>query len=113
MKWVYSIKYKLQAALVLTVIVFFVFAKNIVDRRNITDLGKDFISFHDDRLVVESYVFEITEHLFLMKLAMNQPSFESNLLEKIWKHTVKLFLILLRILKAPTLPWMRRATWLN
>ncbi|HLW19616.1 MAG TPA: hypothetical protein VKX33_04800 [Cyclobacteriaceae bacterium] len=53
-----------------------------MDRRNITDLGKDFISFHDDRLVVESYVFEITEHLFLMKLAMNQPSFESNLLEK-------------------------------
>jgi len=81
MKWVYSIKYKLQAALVLTIIVFFVFVKNIVDRRNITELGKDFITFYDDRLVVESYVFEITEHLFLMKLAMNQPAINSNLLE--------------------------------
>ena len=81
MKWVYSIKYKLQAALVLTIIVFFVFAKNIVDRRNITELGRDFISFYDDRLVVESYIFEITEHLFLMKLSVNQPEFESILLE--------------------------------
>jgi hypothetical protein len=82
MKWVYSIKYKLQAALVLTVIVFFVFAKNIVDRRNITELGKDFVSFYDDRLVVESYIFEITEHLFLMKLSVNQPELESNMLEE-------------------------------
>lgn len=82
MKWVYSIKYKLQAALVLTIIVFFVFAKNIVDRRNITDLGRDFISFYDDRLVVESYIFEITEHLFLMKLAINQPDINSNSVEK-------------------------------
>src|SRR5690554_1349296 len=81
MKWVYSIKYKLQAALVLTIIVFFVFAKNIVDRRNINELGRDFISFYDDRLVVESYIFEITEHLFLMKLSINQPEFESELLE--------------------------------
>lgn len=82
MKWVYSIKYKLQAALVLTIIVFFVFAKNIVDRRNITELGRDFISFYDDRLVVESYIFEITEHLFLMKLSVNQPELESRLLGK-------------------------------
>lgn len=81
MKWVYSIRYKLQAALILTVIVFVVFAKNIVDRRNFTHLGKDFISFYDDRLVVESYIFEITEHLFLMKLSVNQPQLESNLLE--------------------------------
>ncbi len=81
MKWVYSIKYKLQAALVLTIIVFFVFAKNIADRRNITDLGRDFISFYDDRLVVESYIFEITEHLFLMKLSINQPDFKSTLLD--------------------------------
>lgn len=82
MKWVYSIKYKLQAALVLTIIVFFVFAKNIGDRRNINELGRDFISFYDDRLVVESYIFEITEHLFLMKLAINKPDFKSNLLEE-------------------------------
>lgn len=82
MKWVYSIKYKLQAALVLTIIVFFVFAKNIVDRRNITELGRDFVSFYDDRLVVESYIFEITQHLFLMKLSVNQPELESSILEK-------------------------------
>lgn len=82
MKWVYSIKYKLQAALVLTIIVFFVFAKNIVDRRNITELGKDFVSFYDDRLVVESYIFEITEHLFLIKLSVNQPELESKMLGK-------------------------------
>lgn len=82
MKWVYTIKYKLQAALVLTIIVFFVFAKNIVDRRNITELGRDFASFYDDRLVVESYIFEITEHLFLIKLSVNHPEFESDLLEK-------------------------------
>ena len=52
MKWVYAIKYKLQAALILTIIVFLVFVKNILDKRNMTELGKDFISFYDDRLVV-------------------------------------------------------------
>lgn len=82
MKWIYSIKYKLQAALVLTVIVFVVFAKNIIDRWNITELGRDFISFYDDRLVVESYIFEITEHLFLMKLSINKPDFQSDMLKE-------------------------------
>jgi hypothetical protein len=92
MKWVYSIKYKLKAALVLTIIVFFVFAKNIVDRRNITEMGKDFVSFYDDRLVVESYIFEITEHLFLMKLSVNQPELESNMLgEDIEAHRTAIF----------------------
>lgn|SRR5690606_4290524 len=95
MKWVYSIKYKVQAALILTIIVFFVFAKNIVDRRNITEMGKDFVSFYDDRLVVESYIFEITEHLFLMKLSVNQPELESNMLEKdIEAHRTAIFNII-------------------
>lgn len=82
MKWVYSLKYKLQAALVLTVIVLVVFVKNIIDKQHITELGKDFVSFYEDRLVVESYIFEITEHFFLMKLAVNQPGLKSNLSEK-------------------------------
>src|SRR5690606_1345607 len=95
MKWVYSIKYKVQAALILTIIVFFVFAKNIVDRRNVTEMGKDFVSFYDDRLVVESYIFEITEHLFLMKLSVNQPELESNMLEKdIEAHRTAIFNII-------------------
>ena len=82
MKWVYAIKYKLQAALVLTIIVFLVFAKNIMDKRNMTELGKDFISFYEDRLVVESYIFRITEQLFLMKLSVNNPIEDKELLEK-------------------------------
>lgn len=76
----------------MTIIVFFVFAKNIVDRRNITELGKDFVSFYDDRLVVESYIFEITEHLFLIKLSVNRHELESNMLGKdIENHRAAIF----------------------
>lgn len=82
MKWVYAIKYKLQAAAVLTVIVFIVFAKSIIDKRNMTELGRDFISFYDDRLVVESYIFEITEQLFLMKLLVTNPILDEDQLRK-------------------------------
>ena len=58
-------------------------------------MGKDFVSFYDDRLVVESYIFEITEHLFLMKLSVNQPELESNMLEKdIEAHRTAIFNII-------------------
>ncbi len=82
MKWVYAIKYKLQAASILTVIVFLVFAKNIIDKRNMAELGRDVISFYDDRHVVESYIFEITEQLFLMKLSVINPGLDRDQLKE-------------------------------
>jgi hypothetical protein len=55
-----------------------IFGKNILERRNFNELGNSFVSFYEDRLVVESYIFSISEELFRIKLLVNHCAFESD-----------------------------------
>lgn len=55
-----------------------IFGKNILERKNFNELGNSFVSFYDDRLVVESYIFSISEELFRIKLLVNHCAFESD-----------------------------------
>ncbi|EMS34152.1 hypothetical protein C943_03969 [Mariniradius saccharolyticus AK6] len=71
-------KRKLKVATILTVLIIMIFGKNILERRNFNDLGNSFVSFYDDRLVVESYIFSISEELFRIKLLVNHCAFESD-----------------------------------
>ncbi|WP_373493861.1 hypothetical protein [Aquiflexum sp.] len=69
---------KLKVAIILTVIIVMIFGKNILERKNFNELGDTFISFYEDRLVVESYIFSISEKLFRIKLLVNHCEFESD-----------------------------------
>ncbi|WP_373521989.1 MCP four helix bundle domain-containing protein [Aquiflexum sp.] len=69
---------KLKVAIVLTIIIVMIFGKNILERKNFNELGDTFISFYEDRLVVESYIFSISEKLFRIKLLVNHCEFESD-----------------------------------
>jgi hypothetical protein len=69
---------KLKVAIILTVLIIMIFGKNILERRNFNELGNSFITFYDDRLVVESYIFSISEKLFRIKLLVNHCEFESD-----------------------------------
>lgn len=69
---------KLKVAIILTVLIVMIFGKNILERRNFTQLGNSFVSFYEDRLVVESYIFSISEKLFRIKLLVNHCQFESD-----------------------------------
>jgi hypothetical protein len=69
---------KLKVAIILTVLIVMIFGKNILERRNFNELGNSFVSFYEDRLVVESYIFSISEKLFRIKLLVNHCQFESD-----------------------------------
>ncbi|MGY6744678.1 MAG: hypothetical protein ACXIUQ_18195 [Cecembia sp.] len=69
---------KLKIALILTFLIFLIFGKNLLERKNFNELGDSFISFYEDRLVVESYIFSISEKLFRIKLLVNHCDFETD-----------------------------------
>jgi hypothetical protein len=71
-------KRKLKVAIILTVLIIMIFGKNILERRNFNELGNSFVTFYEDRLVVESYIFSISEKLFRIKLLVNHCQFESD-----------------------------------
>ncbi len=69
---------KLKVAIILTFIIVLIFGKNILERKNFNELGETFVSVYEDRLVVESYIFNISEKLFRIKLLVNHCAFESD-----------------------------------
>lgn len=69
---------KVKVAVVLTFLIVVIFGKNLFERKNFNELGDSFISFYEDRLVVESYIFSISEKLFRIKLLINHCEFESD-----------------------------------
>jgi hypothetical protein len=69
---------KIKIAIVLTFLIAMIFGKNLLERRNFNELGDGFISFYEDRLMVESYIFSISEKLFRIKLLVNHCEFESD-----------------------------------
>jgi hypothetical protein len=69
---------KLKVAIILTIIIVMIFGKNVLERKNFNELGDTFVSFYEDRLMVESYIFSISEKLFRIKLLVNHCEFESD-----------------------------------
>lgn len=84
---------KIKIAIVLTALIVMIFGKNILERQNFNQLGDSFISFYEDRLVVESYIFSISEKLFRIKLLVNHCELESDytsVIEEIQDHETKI-----------------------
>lgn len=71
MKWAYSIEQKMKAAMVLTVIFVFLFIKNVSDKRHFNELGDSFSAVYKDRLMAESYIYEMSNHLSRKKLLID------------------------------------------
>ncbi|MEX0882885.1 MAG: MCP four helix bundle domain-containing protein [Cyclobacteriaceae bacterium] len=71
------LSFRIKIAIALSLILFLIFAKSLVDKSNVDELEASFISVYEDRLVVQDYIFNITELLFRMKLLVaNTASFE-------------------------------------
>lgn len=68
MKWAYSLRNKSKIALCAAVILILIFAKNWIDKKNVNTLNSSFTSVFDDRLVVESYIFQLSDHLYQKKI---------------------------------------------
>ncbi len=79
MKWIYSIQQKAQVAFLLAIVLLGVFMKNVIDRNNVSELGDSFSSVFEDRLLVESYIYKLSDHLYQKQLLIDQCSGQGNM----------------------------------
>lgn len=63
MKWTYSIKNKITAAVLLATVMIVTLANNLVERSHFKQLDTSFASMYEDRMLVESYIFKLYENL--------------------------------------------------
>lgn len=59
MNWAHTIKHKITAAIALFTVCAVVVGSNLLERNQICELKKSFSSIYQDRLVVESYIFDL------------------------------------------------------
>ncbi|MCB0688506.1 MAG: MCP four helix bundle domain-containing protein [Saprospiraceae bacterium] len=64
MKWAYAIKSKMKVSVLLAVVMIIVMINNLVERKQIKSLKNDFKEIYQDRLLVESYIFQLYDHLY-------------------------------------------------
>lgn len=74
MQWAYRIRRKISAALLLAAIFVLFLVKNMVESRYVNELGDAFASVYEDRLVVESYIFRLSDNLFRKKIVIDTLS---------------------------------------
>ncbi len=63
MKWTYFLRQKLKIGLALAIVLGLVVLTNIVDRNYFTRLQESFTSVYKDRLIVEGYILQLSNHL--------------------------------------------------
>lgn len=61
-------------AFLLAIILLGVFMKNVIDRNNVSELGDSFSSVYEDRLVVESYIYKLSDHLHQKQMLIDDCS---------------------------------------
>jgi hypothetical protein len=71
-KWPFSAKQKLKAAGLLTAAVLLVLGINLLSRKSLSELDHSLDSMYQDRLLPSTYVFELTNLLYLKRLALEK-----------------------------------------
>ena len=74
MKWAYSIQQKFKAAALLAIVFVLVLISNLSGRYQMHKLSDSFSSVYEDRLVVESYIYKLSEHLYQKKMMLDNCS---------------------------------------
>lgn len=98
MKWTYNTSKRSKAALLLGIFFVLILVKNMINSSNINELGDSFSSVYEDRLMAESYIYELSDHLYQKKIMLdNCTSNEhlTNVKEKIGMHNAAIAAILL------------------
>lgn len=80
MNWIYNIKSKMTAALLLFTVLGVVIVINFSDRSNSTKINKAISSIYEDRLVVGNYIFQDAQYFQKITHIVENPSY--NISEK-------------------------------
>lgn len=68
MKQFFQLQYKTRIALSLTLLILVILINNIGSRRNLDHANVSVASIYNDRLLVSTYIFELTNHLYEKKI---------------------------------------------
>ena len=74
MKWTYAIRQKTRIATGLAVIFGLMLITNRMDKNYFSELQTSFASVYKDRLLVESYIYQLSGLLHQKKRLMDEPS---------------------------------------
>lgn len=58
------IRKKVRALLIIGILLLLLYGKNLLERQSFRSIGSAFTEVYNDRLVVEGYIFEISDNLF-------------------------------------------------
>lgn len=70
MKWGFVIRQKITLSLILCIIFAVTFVCNMMSKNHVDELGASFSSVYQDRLVVESYIYRLSEIIHQKKIMM-------------------------------------------
>lgn len=79
MNWVFSISRKRKAAIILGIVFLVVLVKNRMDYYDVHKLAKSFATVYEDRLVVESYIYKLSELLYQKKQMLDNCAVSDNI----------------------------------
>ncbi|MEX0966061.1 MAG: MCP four helix bundle domain-containing protein [Bacteroidia bacterium] len=82
MKWIYSRKQKLIIAVTLIVVLAMAVWSNLSERNKLEKLNHSFVSIYEDRLLVESYIYKLSELLHKKEAIINSNSGNSRSTKK-------------------------------
>lgn len=83
MRWTYSLKNKLTASIVLLALCLLVLLSNYLDRLHTENVKNSISTMYEDRLIVEEYIFKMTQNTYQIREALNTATVEND--EKIVK----------------------------
>lgn len=69
-------KRRFQAIVVISVLLLLIYGKNLTERQAFKSISKTFTDVYKDRLVVEGYIFEISDHLFSIQKLIDHCSLD-------------------------------------
>ncbi|KPQ09794.1 MAG: Four helix bundle sensory module for signal transduction [Algoriphagus marincola HL-49] len=80
---------KIQALFIVSLLILLIYVKNLIERQNFKEISSTFTEVYNDRLVVESYIFDISESLFKIQKLIDHCDIDfdySSVLDEIEKE---------------------------
>lgn len=74
MKWTYIVQQKTRAAIVLAVVFGLMLITNRLDKSSFSELQTSFASVYQDRLLAESYIYQLSGLLYQRSRLINEPA---------------------------------------
>lgn len=83
------IRKKVRALVIIGILLLMLYGKNLLERQSFRSIGSAFTEVYNDRLVVEGYIFSISDHLFQIQKLIDHCNIDydySRVINEITEH---------------------------